>query len=122
MPLDFNDWREIQKLVGRMLAEKGEYFIQGIVIKNDETNKLVWLKELGDQPIPIIAFDYRVTYYYDTAGQTTKKKTTPYSREVEVLVPQVGDMVLVAKYFGSRRLPKCLGVIKSKDYLGRSED
>lgn len=128
-----DDWREIQKLISRMVAEIGEPFVQGKVVKNDEINKLVWLKEFGDQPIPCIAFDYQVKYYYrEPYGNTTAvgtavnsriatKKTKPHSKDVEILVPRVGDIVLVARQMGSRRLPKCLGVIKSKKYVKNEE-
>lgn len=124
-----DDWREIQKYVERRLAESGEPFVQGVVVKNDPIKKLVWLKEFGDQPIPCISFDYQVKYYYrEPYGNTTAvgnavnsristRKTKPYSKEVEILVPRVGDIVLVAQHLGSRRLPKCLGVIKSKNYV-----
>jgi hypothetical protein len=40
------------------------------------------------------------------------------SRDVEtkVDVPKVNDTVLVALEMGTRRLPRCLGVIQSQDY------
>lgn len=129
MALSQSDWREIQKMVGRMVGQIGQAFVQGEVVKSDPTKKLVWLKEFGDQPIPLIAFDYQVKYYYNEPfGNTTAvgnpvntrmktKKTQAYSKEVEVLCPKPGDIVLVAQHMGSRRLPKCLGVIKSKNYV-----
>lgn len=114
-----SDWKQIQKYVEKRLAEQGEYFTQGIVIKNDQVNKLVWLKEFGDLGIPCIAFDYQVKYYYvDAAGHFQPRKTKAYDREVEILVPQVGDVVLVARLLASRNLPRCIGVIKSKQILG----
>ena len=130
MPLSNDDWREIEKLVTRVVSQVGEPFVQGKVVKNDPVNKLVWLKEFGDQPIPCIGFHYRLKYY-DTrpkgnvvAGQPVKTERKPvrtpdYSRDVEILVPRVGDVVLVARHFGSRRLPKCLGIIKSKKYVSK---
>lgn len=134
MALSHDDWREINILIKRVMSEIGEPYVQGVVVKNDPINKLVWLKEFGDQPIPMISFDYQVKYYYNepfgntTAvgsgvnAQTKARKTNAYSKEVEVLVPRVGDTVLVAKYMGSRRLPKCLGVLKSTNYVTNEED
>jgi hypothetical protein len=131
MPLDYSDWDKIQSFLSKMLAERGEYFLQAEVVKNDPDNKLVWVKELGDTPIPLLAFDYQITYYFNEPTgnttavgtavnkQTVKRKTNQYSRDVEVLVPRVGDVVLIAKMMGSRRLPKCLGVIKSTSYVGK---
>lgn len=134
MPLSKDDWREIQSFVTQIVAQHGEAFIQSKVIKSDAVNKLVWIKELGDQPIPLLAFDYQVKYYYNEPfGNTTtvgtaanarqrSRKTLAYTKEVEVLVPRVGDIVLVALHYGSRRLPKCLGVIKSKNYVNAGGD
>lgn len=121
------DWREIEDFVSRLLAQSGQSFIQGRVIKSDQARKLVWLKELGDQAIPVISFDFQVKYHYNEPyGDTTAvgapvnsrvvvKKTTAYSREVEVLAPQPGEIVLVALQLGSHRLPKCIGVVKGSE-------
>lgn len=134
MALSHDDWREISKFINGLLARQGEYFVQGVVVKNDPIKKLVWLKEFGDQPIPCIAFDYQVKYYYEApTGNTTavgaavnkvttSRKTKPYTNEVEILVPKVGETVLVAQHLGSRRLPKCLGVIQSTDYVRAGGD
>ena len=45
MPLTYDDWREIQKFVNSLLGQQGEYFVQGLVVKNDVKKKLIWLKE-----------------------------------------------------------------------------
>lgn len=119
MAISQRDWQQIQKYVEKRMAEAGEYFTQGIVIKNDQQNNLVWLKEFGDLAIPVFAFDYQVKYYYeDTSGNMQPRLTKPYDREVSVLVPQVGETVLIARQLGSRNLPKCLGVIRSAEILG----
>lgn len=127
--LSQDDWREIQRYVNRALSQQGQSFVQGVVVKSDPIKKLIWLKEFGDQPIPLISFDYQVKYYYNEPfGNTTgvgtavnarmkSRKTQAYSKEVDILCPRVGDVVLVAQHLGSRRLPKCLGVIKSKNYV-----
>lgn len=118
MTLTHSDWREIQKEVNRLIAQVGEPFVQGEVVKNDQANRLVWLKEFGDQPIPMISFDYQVKYYYQNpAGNMVPRTTKAHTKEVEILVPRIGEIVLVARHMGSRRLPKCLGVIKSTDYV-----
>ncbi len=112
------DWREIEAFVSRIASKGGEPFVQGKVVASDSARKVVFLKEFGDTPIPVVGFDYQVKYSYkEPTGVTTIKKTKPYSNEVEILVPRVGDTVLVAQHFGTRRLPKCLGVIKSKRYV-----
>lgn len=116
--ISIDDWREIENFVNKALAQTGEPFSQGKVVKSDPVNKLVWLKEFGDQPIPLVSFDYQVKYSYVNAdGATVIKKTRPYTRDVEILVPRVGDVVLIGRQMGSSRLPKCLGVVKSKNYI-----
>lgn len=132
MALSQADWREIQAFVTQIVSQHGETIMQAKVVKRDTKNKLIWVKELGDQPIPLLAFDYRVTYYYNEPyGNTTtvgsavnarmkKRKTKDYTKEVEVLTPKVGETVLIALHYGARRLPKCIGVIKSKNYVRAS--
>lgn len=132
MALSKDDWREIQAFVTQIVSQHGQSFIQAKVIKNDTKNKLIWVKELGDQPIPLLAFDYQVKYYYNEPfGNTTavgsgvnarmaSRKTRAHTKEVEVLTPRVGDIVFIALHYGARRLPKCLGVIQSKNYVKAS--
>lgn len=118
MPFTDSDWNAIQEFVNRLLSRSGDAFVQGKVVRSDSARKVVWLKEFGDVPIPLVAFDYQVRFRYkETTGTTTVAKTDPYSDDVEILTPRVGDIVLVAQQFGTRRLPKCLGVIKSKRYV-----
>lgn len=122
MALSAQDWQQIQEFVNRIISKTGEAFIQGKVVKSDPTRRVVWLREFGDTPIPLIGFDYRVKYRYkETDGTTTVAKTKPHSDDVEILTPRVGDTVLVAQQFGTRRLPKCLGVIKSVRYVESGE-
>lgn len=118
MAISQSEWTAIQDFVNSMLSKIGSPFVQGKVIKSDPARKVVWLKEFGHQPIPIIGFDYRVKYNSQAPdGTVIVKKTKPYTKDVEILVPQVGDTVLVAQHFGTSRLPKCLGVIKSRNYV-----
>lgn len=108
----------IEEFVNRMLSKIGSPFIQAKVIKSDSSRKVVWVRELGSIPVPLIAFDYQVKYSYREASGTLQiQKTKAYSEEVDVLTPRVGDTVLIAQHFGASRLPKCLGVIKSRNYI-----
>lgn len=124
-----DEWREIQNLVNRIVTDKGEPFVQGKVVKSNQQKKLVWLKEFGDTPIPVIGFDYQVKYNvpshslsgdtisgYSLSSRTQIKKTQAHSPDVEILVPRPGDIVLIAQHLGSRRLPKCIGVVKGRDF------
>lgn len=131
MPFTHDEWREIQNLIGRVVEGQGEYFVQDVVVKSDPVRKVIWTKEFGDQAIPLFAFDYQVKYFesettgvsgtspgpYSVAKKINPKKTKPYTKEVEVLTPRKGDVVLIARHLGARRLPKCLGVLKSKNFI-----
>lgn len=136
MSLTHGQWAAIQEMVNNMLAAQGEYFVQDVVVKSDPVRQLIWTKEFGDQPIPIFAFDYQVKYYSNTttsvSGATpgpytivnslTPRLSKPYTKEVQVLTPRKGDVVLVARHLGARRLPKCLGVLRSKNFITESGD
>lgn len=118
MAISWSDWAEIQNLIAKMIGDQGDTFVQGTVIRNDVIRKVVFLKEFGDIPIPLIAHHYQVTYTSrDASGRTVRMKTVAYSKDVEVLVPRVGDTVLVAQHLGTRSLPKCLGVIQSVNFV-----
>lgn len=122
MPITRNDWRVIQKYVEGRLAEQGESFTQAVVIKRDDVNKLVWCKEFGDLPIPLFFFDFKVRYYdTDSTGVVNVKTATVGNKDVEVVTPAVGDVVLIIRLLGSSRLPRCIGVLKSKNFSGGGE-
>jgi hypothetical protein len=110
MPISHEEWQSIDRRIAD-LARPSE-FVQGKVIKVDKKRNVIFLKEFGDQPIPLYAFEYTVKYYdIDNFGRMQVRKTT-----AKVILPKKGDMVLVAKQFGSRRLPKCLGVLRSINF------
>ena len=112
--LTYDDWQQIQNWVNdAILNSHGPMFSQGTVTKADPVKNLVWLDEFGGQPIPIFGFSYNVKSY-DTQpnGTLTVRHVT-----VTPQCPNVGDIVLVARQHGSRRLPKCLGVLRSIDFV-----
>jgi len=124
------EWESIATLVNKLMRQKGEYFVTGKVIQRDEVKKLIWLKEFGDQAIPVVGFDYEVTYYDETPGGVVTTavganadfKTKAKKAKVKVMVPKIGQSVLVAREFGTRRLPRCLGVIQGTGWISASED
>jgi len=131
MAFTHDEWREVQNMVNRVVEGQGEYFVQDIVVKSDPIRKVIWTKEFGDQAIPLFTFDYQVKTYdsevtgvsgsspgpYNVDKKKTPRKTKAYSKEVEVLTPRKGQVVLIARHMGARRLPKCLGVLKSKNFI-----
>ena len=129
MPISEPEWTSIvtmiEKVVRRIVGTRGDYFITGKVIKVDNLNKCVYLKEFGDQPIPIVGFDYEVKYYdesprgtnYGASGSAANFKTLKKTAKATVIMPKIGDSVLVARELGTRRLPRCIGVIQGKKWI-----
>ena len=127
------EWTSIRTLIERVIVQqigtRNDYFVSGKVIKRDEKNKLVWLAEFGDQAIPLLYFDSQV-FVYDESPRGTKvpalNSNSPYMTykkklKIETLVPQIGDIVLVAREFGINRAPRCLGVFQSKNWADTEE-
>lgn len=83
--------------------------VYGKVIKRDVAQGLVWLDEFGDQPIPLVGFNGEV-HFYDTTPTGVKLKKAKIVHQV----PKKGQTVVVLRQLGSRRLPKCVGVVLSK--------
>jgi hypothetical protein len=104
MGLTDTDLNRVQDLIenGAMPSE----VVYGRVVRRDEHKKLIWLKEFGDQPIPLVAMRAKVKIF-DTTPTGTQIKTA----EVIYEVPKIGELVVVLRQLGSRRLPKCVGVV-----------
>lgn len=132
MPLLKQEWSEILTTINRQIAKIGKSFTQDEVVKSDKLKMLVWTKEYGDTPIPIVAFQYEVKVW-DTqpaglewevvTGESStvaivKTQKLPTIYKVTPVVPKPGEQVLIARLLGSRRLLRCLGVIQAdpKDY------
>jgi hypothetical protein len=123
------EWQSIaamvEKIIRSQVGLKSNYFTSGKVIKVDKTNKCIFLKEFGDQPIPLVFFDWQVKYYDETPNGTTSVaagnaqpfKTRTKTVKAEVVMPTVGQTVLVVREMGAQRLPRCIGVIQGKKWL-----
>jgi hypothetical protein len=122
------EWASIANLVtkeiGRAVGRRRDPFIIAKVIKNDEVDMLVWIKEIKDQPIPLMAFDYEVDYYDESPRGASAGSYKVYKKtsEARLLCPKVGDTILVAREMGSDFLPRCLGVLHSRNFIRDQED
>lgn len=126
MPLDSSDWSQIYKAIER--SQSPSIMVQGKVVKADPQNNLIWLKEFGGIPIPLFGFDYEVTYF-DTQpvgnaadGFPVNTQLIKNKARVKIVCPKVGDIALVIKQHGSRKLPKCVGVLKSTGFSAGSSE
>lgn len=129
MPIEEAEWTSIaihvEQEIARLMGRRRDYFIMTIVIKNDETKNLVWVEEFGPQPIPCFMFDYEVTYYDTVAGggpPFDKNSIHKKLAKVRPLCPKIGDVVIIAREMGADRLPRCLGVLRSVDFIIDEED
>jgi hypothetical protein len=113
MGLTDRDFESIYQVLEKATAKFNSTCFLSPVIKRDTDNNLVWIKELGDQPIPLVAFDYKVKYYdTDSTGRVNEKIA-----KVAPVVPHIGDLVFVILERGVRRLPRCVGTIQSRNYI-----
>jgi len=128
MPITNEEWLSIathvEREVGRLIGRRRDYFLITVVTKRDTVNNLIWVPELTDQPIPLMAFDYDITYYDESprGAQVGSYRTYKKPAEVKVKCPKVGETVLIAREMGSDFLPRCLGVLRSKNFILDQED
>lgn len=120
----------VEKIISQQVGKKTDYFITGKVIKVDAKNKCIYLEEFGDQAIPIVAFDYEVDYYeitvegevFGNPNAPIPYKTIKRTSKTRIMLPKVGQKVLVAREMGADRLPRCLGVIMGTNWIFTEED
>lgn len=129
MPMSEEEWASVSRFVelevGKLIGRRRDPLFTAKVTKRDEENKLVWVKELGDQPIPILAFDYEVTYFDESPRGTSgggSYKTYKKTATVDIIVPQIGQLVIIAREMSYDGHPRCLGVVKSRNYIQDLED
>jgi hypothetical protein len=128
MTISNEEWasiaQHVEREVGRLIGRRRDYFLICKVVKNDTTNNLVWVKELGDQPIPLMAFDYDVAYYDESPRGASVGSYRVYKKHatVKLICPKPGQTVLIAREMGSDFLPRCLGVLHSKKFIIDQED
>lgn len=109
-------WNAIADAISRALPGRNMSF--GRVIKRDVTDKVVWLEEFGETAIPLCAFDSSFAYYDTQQDGTVKRREdkgdTDAAFRTKMLVPKVGQLVVIIDLFGNRRFPVCVGVLQSK--------
>lgn len=94
----------------------GSEIFVGEVVARNEARKWVYLAELKDQPIPLVYFNSRVKIYqpiwvgWSLGGYTFEEVW----RDVEVKVPEVGDVVVCVRQMGQNHLTKCIGILQSR--------
>jgi hypothetical protein len=92
------EWASIRALVDDAFRKRGSEITQGTVIKRDEQRRVVWVKEFGDDPIPVVGHG---TEAYVMQGGTRKTITIPPA------IPDVGETIIIGMVGG---FPKCLAI------------
>jgi len=116
------EWNSIraacEKIAREVAGTRGDWFQTGKVVKRDEKNRLIWISGMANVALPIVSFNYDVRYYdTDDDGKLITRKA-----RAQIVVPALGETVLVAFELGSTRLPRVLGVVQGKNYLETEED
>jgi hypothetical protein len=124
MPISDGEWESIRRLVSRLNSKRGEEIVTGQVVKSDRVKNLVYLKEFGTQPIPMVAQDYDVSYYdtqYTLVGGVLKAVTVKKQCKVSLKIPVKGDTVVVLREWGTSRLPRCLGRLYGAGWMTEAD-
>lgn len=119
-------WNAIADLISRSTGSREVFFVK--VKKIDKTNKTIFVEDFGDLGIPLVSFNNSFSYF-DTEPvgnavsgspvNTRKMKRedmtqlNPALRTVLVM-PKVGEIVVVLDPWGGKRFPICIGVVHSK--------
>jgi hypothetical protein len=128
MPLDSEDFASIANLVelevGRLIGRRRDAFIVCAVKRRDQRKKLIWVKEFGDQPIPLVSFQHIIEYFDESPRGTVCSFMTYRKTGVTIgtFVPELDELVLIVRDMGYDGHPYCLGVIQSVDYIQDLED
>jgi hypothetical protein len=111
-------WNRIGTMIDRTRARPEIRF--GKVVRRDERRRLVWLEDYGDLAIPLVAFHFGFSYYdTDETGQPQLRSDPSgdnTSYQTKLLVPKVGERVVILDSGGAKRFPFCVGVIQSSEY------
>jgi len=116
MAIADGEWTSIRSLIDRVFSNTADSFITTRVTKVNEQKKLVYAKEFGVQPIPIVGLSFDVTYY-DSVWNGTTNVTQKKTAKVTMQMPKKGDTILVARELGKHRLPRCLGVLMGTGWI-----
>jgi hypothetical protein len=126
--IDNHEWNAIRDMIQQLLPAESVVFDR--VTKRDTVDKLVWTKEYGNLALPLVSFQYGFAYY-DTQLTANPTNTFPVrSHQVRredltnqnvnfktrLIVPKVGDMVVILDRYGVKRHPVCIGVTESKNF------
>jgi len=91
-------WDQIYNAIKQM--QGASPISQGVVSDRDEAKRVVWVRELSSDPIPVVGQSQDLVFYSGKTRQVTK---------VPPSVPQKGDIVLLIRTTGDAF--RCIGVL-----------
>lgn len=118
-------WNAIAREIERNANPREIFF--AIVTKRDSDKKLIWVDDFGSLAIPLVGFQ-RTFSYLDTVVDSVDTGTGAPSAHAawrgdktqvndayntQIVVPQVGQIVVILDMWAAKRFPICLGVIQS---------
>lgn len=106
-------WNSIADLVQRSQSSREIFFCK--VTRADKVRKLVWTDDFGGTAIPMVAHTFSFSYF-DTTSSDVQKRDDPDNpaHQTQIIVPKVGQTIVVLDPWGAKRFPFCIGVIQSK--------
>lgn len=106
-------WNAIADLVQRSQLPREVYFCK--VTKIDRARQIIWTEDFGAIGIPMVAHTFSFAYY-DTTPTDVQHRDDPGNPafQVKIVMPKVGQVVIVLDPWGAKRFPICVGVIQSK--------
>lgn len=108
-------WNAIADLVRRNGSQREVYHVT--VSKVDKARKVLWADEFGDIGIPVVVHSLGQALYDTQPDGTLKKRGEDYETndayQAQIIMPQIGDTVVVLDPGGSKTVPICIGVIQS---------
>lgn len=107
-------WSVIYKYINKQSARTEFMFAK--VVKRDESNKLVWVREFGNTPIPLVGFKTGFRYYDTQSDGTVIVRDDQAGVNANVVVPKKNTLVVIVKPYGNFEKPICIGEVFSTGY------
>ena len=108
-------WNAIADLVRRSTSQREIYHVE--VTKVDKARHVLWADEFGDIGIPVVVHSLGHSFYDTQPDGTVVKKGEDYETndayQAKIIMPKVGDSVVVLDPGGAKLVPICIGVIQS---------
>ena len=108
-------WNAVADEIRRVGERRIVFFVE--VTKVDTQRRILNVTEFGDIGIPLVSFTRTHSYYDTQADGTVQKRSDPDGTNdafhSQIVLPNVGDTVVVIDLDGTKSAPFCIGVVQS---------